>query len=249
MNTTPLYQHVYQELRRRVDSRAYPQGTSLPSEANLEKEFGVSLITIRRAIHELELDGLVVRQQGRGNFVRDEPRNGVVIGLSNFTSLVADGRLRLVRTLLVDDMVPAPGEIAEKLGVQPQSMLRHLVRLDCEGGAPLSVDQVFMPPVLASRVDRQMAASPLFLHLWQQRSGIHLVRTEFHITAGAPKEEDQRLLLIGPEVPLLITDELIVDASGRPAVCVQSRYRADRCQLSGVATLVQRRTKQGPIGE
>jgi DNA-binding GntR family transcriptional regulator len=249
MGAQPLYRDVYQELIRRIDSGLLSRGAALPSETNLTKEFGVSLITVRRAIHEMELDGLIIRRQGMGNFVRDVPRGGLVIGLSNFTSSVATGRLRIVRTLLVDDMISAKSDIAEKLRVQAGSMLRHLVRMDCEGGVPLSVDEVFIPPALASCVDREIASSPLFLHLWQQRSSIHLVRTFYQITARTPGVEDQRLLMIGPEVPLLITDEAIADTSKRTVMCLQTRHRADRCCLSATVPLMQTRTQQGPIGE
>ena len=103
----PLYQHVYQELNGRISAGVYARGRMLPSEAQLRKEFGVSLITVRRALHELALDGLVNCRQGIGTFVREQPRDGVMIGLSNFTSSVAAGRLRLIRTLLADEMRPA----------------------------------------------------------------------------------------------------------------------------------------------
>jgi len=43
----PLYQHVYQELTDRINGGVHAHGTMLPSEAQLRKEFGVSLITVR----------------------------------------------------------------------------------------------------------------------------------------------------------------------------------------------------------
>jgi DNA-binding GntR family transcriptional regulator len=143
---SPLYQEVYEKLAERINGGIYRRGTTLPTECKLRKEFGVSTITVRRALHELALDGLVDSRQGIGNFVRERPRDGVIIELSNFTSSMASGRLRIVRTLLADELIPASAAVAKKLSVQPGSMLRHLVRLDSEGGAALSVDEVFMPP-------------------------------------------------------------------------------------------------------
>ena len=105
MNVQAPYRD-HQEPIRRIDSRLISRGAALPSEASQTKKLGVSLITIRRAIHEMELDGLIIRRQGMGNFVRDLPRNGLVIGLSTFTSSVASGRLQIVGTLLVDDHWP-----------------------------------------------------------------------------------------------------------------------------------------------
>jgi GntR family transcriptional regulator len=235
----PLYRVLYQKMFERVSSGEYTRGSVLPSEPKLAEEFDVSLITVRRAIHELVLDGLVENRQGIGNFVRDADRDVVAVGMSTFTVDVAAGRLRLVRTLMEDSLVPAPISVAEKLGVQAGSMVRHLVRLDCEGGSPLSVDEVYIPPALASAITPDVAASPLFLQLWQQRSGTEIASTNYVISVEPASERDLRLLQIEPSVVLLVTGELFIDQSGRPVLWIETRYRGDRCRLTGSAVLVR----------
>jgi GntR family transcriptional regulator len=169
--------------------------------------------------------------------------------MSSFTSDIEAGRLRLVRTLMADDLVPAPTDVAEKLRVQPGSMLRHFVRLDSEGGSPLSVDEVYMPPALANEITPEIAASPLFMHLWQEASGISLVKTYYDIRVKSPDARDQELLQIGPEVHLLVTGELIFDSTDRASAWIETIYRGDRSQLSASMMLVQKQTDRGLIGE
>jgi GntR family transcriptional regulator len=236
--TTPLYRLIYQELRQRIDSGTLARGQTLPSEPKLVQEFNVSLITIRRAIDELVLDGLVERRQGVGSFVRSGGRK-VGVGVSTFNSDVAAGRLRIVRTLLQDDLAPAAQEIADKLGVQPGSMLRHLVRLDAEGGVPLSVDEVYVPPALAAAISADIASSPSFVDLWQEKAGLALQRVEYEINVQVPGQADQDMLGIGPDVPLLVTGELVLDARQEPMLWVVTRYRADRCRLLGSYSLLR----------
>jgi len=248
MSETPLYQVVYQELKQRVAAGTYLPGDKLPSEAELSGEFGVSRITVRRSIHELALDGLVINRHGIGNLVRERPRN-VEIGMANFTSEVAAGRLRLVRTLLEDSNVAATDEVAGKLGLQPGSLTRHLVRLDMEAGAPLSVDEAFIPLPIASDITRGIASSPLFMHEWQIASKLHFVRSQFELNVQAPDGFHQRMLQIGADVPLLVTGELVFDINDSPCLWIVSRYRSDRSRLYGTATLVQRETKVGMVGE
>jgi DNA-binding GntR family transcriptional regulator len=245
----PLYQHVYEQLKDRIAAGVYSRGGLLPSETQLRKEFNVSLITVRRAVHELGLDGLVDSRQGIGNFVRERPRDGVIIGLTNFTSSVAAGRLRLVRTLLTDEMTPAPAPIAAKLGVQAGSVVRHLVRLDSEGAAPLSIDKVYMPPALATSIDPTMAASPLFSHLWQLKTHRSLSRTHYEITVKMPTMEEQQQLQIDAMVPVLVASETVLDSTETPVMVVVTHYRGDRCQLSGAVHLERKKTKQGVVGE
>ncbi|MCC7352678.1 MAG: GntR family transcriptional regulator [Anaerolineae bacterium] len=242
----PLYRRVYEDIRQRIKTGFYARGGILPSEARLTDEYGVSLITVRRALDELALDGLVERRQGVGTFVRNSARN-VLIGMSSFTYDIASGRLRLVRTLLQDDIVTASLEVAQKLGVQTGSMLRHLVRLDAEGGVPISVDEVFMPPALAVTITPEIASSPLFIDVWEERSGVVLVRIESEICVQASEKADQEVLQIGPDVPLLVTGDLIFDVNQRAAMWVVTRYRSDRCRLTVTAELVhQRKTVVSP---
>ncbi|HEY3298144.1 MAG TPA: GntR family transcriptional regulator, partial [Armatimonadota bacterium] len=244
-----LYQNVYIQIYNRIQTGIYPRASVLPSESKLGEEFGVSLITIRRAIHELALDGLIESRQGMGNFVRDPVGDSAVVRMSSFTSDVAAGRLRVVRTLMDDSMVPAPVDVAEKLGVQTGSMVRYLVRLDYEAGEPLSIDMVFIPAVAAKEITQEMAGSPLFMHLWQEAAGIDLVRTEYEIGTEMSTEHDQATLGIGPDVPVLVTWELIHDSAGRRAAWIINRYRGDRSRLSATVTLVQIETEHGTIGE
>ena len=68
------YQTVTDELRSRIVDRNYPPGLRLPSVEELASEFGVSTITIRRAIRDLSLEGLVTGRQGLGNFIVDKQR-------------------------------------------------------------------------------------------------------------------------------------------------------------------------------
>lgn len=246
---TPLYQQIYDQLRRRIESSQYERGSALPAESKLVDEFGVSLITVRRALHELALDGLVESRQGVGHFVRVPAAQPVVIGLSTFTSDVVANRLRIIRTLLVDDLVPAPREIAEKLNVQSGSMLRHLMRLDTENNVPLSIDEVFVQPALAQKITKEIAAAPDFMHPWQIATGISLHSTSYEISVEMPTEQDQRYLQIGPEVPILVTGELPADTGGSPVMYVVTRYRGDRCQLTGTVTLVQHALNNMTIGE
>jgi GntR family transcriptional regulator len=232
VNTVPLYQSVHRELRRRILSGAYAPGVCLPAERMLIAEFGVSLITVRRALDELVLDGLIERRQGVGTFVRERARN-VGVDMSRFTADVLNGRLRLVRTLLDDSLAPAEPDVAERLGVQAGSRVRHLMRLDCEGGIPFSVDELFIPPALGVCITASMAASPEFLHLWEVEAGIVLVRTEYEVSVQMPRDADQEQLQVGPDSPLLVTGELITGFDKQPLVWAVTRYRGDRTRLRG----------------
>src|SRR3989304_1028406 len=69
-----LYGDIALELRRRITEGIYPPHGKIPSLSDLTREFNVSAITIRRALHELMYEGLVVAHQGLGIFVTARQR-------------------------------------------------------------------------------------------------------------------------------------------------------------------------------
>lgn len=249
MTKTPLYKNIYNSLKTEIGTGRIGPGAQLLSETRLAEEHAVSIITIRRAIHELVLDGLVESRQGIGSFVTDPGSSAVVVGMSSFTSDVASGRLRLVRTLLKDTMEMCPPIIAEKLRIPPHSIVRTLVRLDMEGSSPISIDEARIPPHLATHIDAAIAASPLFMHLWQVASGMDFERTDYDIWAEMATQEDQHLLSISNDTPVLCSAETVHDRGNAPCGHIITRYRGDRCRLTGNVVLVQSDTPKGRVGE
>lgn len=244
-----LYQSVYETLRNRILTGVYTSGSIIPSEAGLRAEFGVSAITARRAVHELALDGLVTTRQGLGSIVSDPVETDVAISLASFTSDVADGRLRITRSLLDDTMARAPSEIATALHAGHKSSLRFLRRLDHIGKKPVSVDEAWIPQRLAGHITPSMASSPLFMHELQEDGDCVFVRTRYDIRVVSAAPEDARLLELDSGEPLLLTRELIFDGKKRPSLWIDSKYPAYSSRLTAEVTLAQRPSQHGTIGE
>ncbi|WP_205407561.1 GntR family transcriptional regulator [Collinsella phocaeensis] len=65
----PLYYQLYSVLKERIIDGVYAVGSILPSESDMIQEFGVSRITIRRALADLENDGYIEKRKGKGSLV------------------------------------------------------------------------------------------------------------------------------------------------------------------------------------
>lgn len=64
------YQVIADQLREKILNGDYPQGGKLPSESDLEKQYGVSAPTVRQALDALAAEGLIVRSERRATYVR-----------------------------------------------------------------------------------------------------------------------------------------------------------------------------------
>jgi GntR family transcriptional regulator len=86
----PLYQQLERALREAIESGQLAPDDALPPERDLAADFGVSRITVRKAVDGLVQEGLLVRRQGSGTFVRVR----VEKNFSKLTSFSEDMRAR-----------------------------------------------------------------------------------------------------------------------------------------------------------
>jgi DNA-binding GntR family transcriptional regulator len=66
----PLYQQIKNLLLDRIEHGELTVGDVIPSETQLKAAFKVSRLTVRQALYELRMEGYVIREKGRGTFVK-----------------------------------------------------------------------------------------------------------------------------------------------------------------------------------
>lgn len=224
----PLYHQVYRQLRDAILNGLHPDGDELPSEQVLERRFGVSRITVRRAVEELARLGLVERRQGRATRVCRRPhslplagdvegelRNTLAIGLETEVEVIAC------------ESLPAPAAIAVALALSPGSPVLHLVRLRRREGLPFCHTEAHVPAALAAGIDAAaLLRRPLLLLL--EEAGVIPARVEQSITAVAAAEPEAGRLEVAAGTPLLRLNRVVHDLQGRPVQEITALFRPDR---------------------
>ena len=117
-NGIPIYEQLYRYIKGCIEDGTYKIGSVIPSESEMQKQFGISRITVRRAISDLEHDGYVRKRRGAGTVV--EPRK-IERDLSVFNSFGGSAKVRGDRPgsiILQFRRVDASTKVAEKLGLQ-----------------------------------------------------------------------------------------------------------------------------------
>ena len=109
---TPLYHQMYLVLRERLRSGDLDPQQPLPGEHHLAKQFGVSRVTVRRTLKQLEIEGLIVRRRGIGTFPLTQPRameDRYNIGGLTDARMAAGGSAQI--TTLSAEMTVAPAHV------------------------------------------------------------------------------------------------------------------------------------------
>lgn len=69
----PSYRHVADDIKERITAAEFPVGQPIPSTARLMEHYGVSSTVVRRAVAELQAEGIVIGHSGKAVFVRARP--------------------------------------------------------------------------------------------------------------------------------------------------------------------------------
>lgn len=144
-SAVPAYQQIIASMVKRIASKEWLVGDKLPSESALSAAYGVSRVTLRLALSHLEQRGIVEAFQGKGIYVKSNPRQ-VVQNLTFPTAgLPAENATLLDSHILTFEyMAVSTIQLAKKLDAAPNETLTHLRRLFLFEGMPIGLNDVWL---------------------------------------------------------------------------------------------------------
>jgi GntR family histidine utilization transcriptional repressor len=196
------YARVKQHLKQGLASGRWPPGALMPSEADLVAEFGVSRMTVGRALRELQAEGLVTRTQGVGTFAAPLHRVSSTLTLRDLhEDIVGRGHAHEARVQLQRTERAGPG-LAAQLGVARGAPVFHVLIVHLEDGVPLQCEDRYVNPACApdflqTDFTRTTPTQRLFetTALW---------RAQYSIEASRPTAQEATLLQLAPDEPCLV---------------------------------------------
>lgn len=230
----PRYMRLQKLIRHAVDSRRLAAGAALPSERDLCEEYGLSRVTIRKAIDGLVEEGLLERRQGAGTFVSEslqKASNGRVeksfSALSSFSEdMMARGRKPGNKWIDRSEGLVTPEE-SLSLGLSPGSKVYRFQRIRYADGVTMALEGATVPgwglPSVAT------VENSLYTAL--QQAGHRPVRALQRVRAIGFPAEMADLLGIAAGDPCLFIERRAFLPDGRVIEITHSYYRGDAYDL------------------
>ena len=235
--TGALTGRVREALKAEIASGSMGPGQQLPTERELSETFGVSRVTVRRAIASLTESGLVHAIQGRGTFVTSEPLAEPPNGLLSFHDMV--GENVAVSSQAIEATVrPATISEAEDFQIAPGAELFALERLRMLDDLPVALDFTLVPVALEPALpglDWEVAS----LYSALRTAGHPPVAADYSVEAQPADDRAARLLGTAVGTPLLVADSRTYDPDGRLIVSGRISYRGDRYRFRSRLTAEQ----------
>ncbi len=211
-----LYSHIENDLRQKIISGAYGPGEKLPTEAELCEHYGVSRITVRRAIQNLADDDMLRRYRGKGTFVRPKAHSldeNMQVGLG-FAGLSSLGG-RAERHIVEKRRIPASISLAEKLDIPQGNEVQYVKRIGLLESVPLTLDNIYVSSELLPHFIDDLKEGCSFYALLEAEYKLKLAYADLSFSASLATAEEARLLECFTGAPILVFDKICYDTDGK----------------------------------
>jgi GntR family transcriptional regulator len=222
----PLYTQVKEAIRREIETAMRP-GDLLQPEPALEQRFGVSRITVRRALDELVAEGLITRKQGKGTFVREPRLTQDLARLMSWTRSIRQMGHEPSTAYCEIERVEAPAEMAAMLGTPSGGKVIRVFRLRLVDGQPLCFMTNYIPDGLVPGLEEVGLVNDSVYTTLEAR-GLRPTRAEDTVEARPANEWEAQQLAVATRSALLQVTRLASDSDGRPLYVAVVASRGDQ---------------------
>ena len=206
------YAQVKQHLKDGLAQGQWAPGALMPSESELVAQFGVSRMTVNRALKELQAEGLVNRVQGVGSFAAPLHKVSSMLRLRDVHDEIAErGHVHQAQVHLQTAEAATKG-LAAQLGLIPGDQVFHTCIVHLENGVPLQVEDRYVNPAEAPDYLGQDFSQTTPTHYLFEATA--LWRAQYTIESSLPTKKEAQWLGIAPADPCLVVVRRTMSRNG-----------------------------------
>jgi GntR family transcriptional regulator len=208
----------------------YPVGEALPGEEALARMFQVSRVTVRRALADLHLAGLVDRRHGLGTFVRKQPGLDEAGPMNRLVSQIEEAGKLDVAVIEFEYIAPV-AEFRTLLKLEAKEEVQRVVRVRSDKRRPIMHLTTYVPESIGRSYTRKdLARTPLFELLAKAGKSYRKAREAIGACLADPMVAPLLRVPIG--APLLLVQRLMSTAADEPVEYLEVRASPDAYALT-----------------
>lgn len=226
-----LWRQIAGSLEQEINAGQLPPGSRLLTEAELSARFAVNRHTVRRAMEELELRGLVRIEQGRGSFVAEDVLDYPVGPRTRFSETIRRQNREPQGRILRLEEIDADGQVAEALRIRRGRPVVVAERLGLADGRPLVIGAHYFSVARFPGIARLLAEDASITQALARLGMPDYRRLVTRVAARMPTAEEAMRLEQARTRPVLVTEAINVDPAGEPVELSIACYAAGRMQI------------------
>ncbi len=224
------YHEIYEDLRSKIESGAYSNGSYLPSEYTLIVDYDCSRNTVRRAIAQLADEGYVQSIHGKGVLVIWRPTQPSLFSFGGIETMKEaalrngmDYRTKIVYfgEIVIDE------ELARRTGFKAGQEVYYIVRARCFDGEPLIIDHNWFLKSVVKDLSPEIAENSIYEYI-ESTLGETIMTTLRKLTVERRTEMDQNIMDLRDYNCVVVVASHTYNSMGIMFEYTESRHRPDR---------------------
>jgi GntR family transcriptional regulator len=231
------YEEIAEDIRNGILSGKYNPNEQLPLEKEMCEYYGVSRITIKKAVDELVIQGLIIKRRGSGTFVKAVGGSDVqeLSMARQFEGFSETNKDKKVSSKIVKfEVIHPTEEIATKLKITCDDFVYYTVRTRYADDVPYVMDYVYMPIGLIPGIKNDVLLNSIYGYI-ENELKLKIKSAHRIIRAILPNELEQEWLEIESNFPILEVEQVGFLDNGQPFEYSRSRHRSDKIEFRTVS--------------
>ncbi|WP_339491236.1 GntR family transcriptional regulator [Pseudomonas rhizophila] len=224
----PLYQRLREEMLAKIAAGEWLPGEAIPTEAELTRHYGVAVGTVRKAVETLVGEGLLLRVQGRGTFVRRPNFDGSLFRF--FRQVDASGQSQVPQSRILSRTQETPdAHVRQALNLTEHDATIRLERLRLINGRPLFHEQIWLPAAqFGALLDTDLNDFGTLLYpFYEERCGMRIASARETLTVASADEPLAATLGVSAGSPVVVVERVALGYDRQPLEYRLSRGAAD----------------------
>ncbi len=209
------YEVVLGDIRKKIQNGTYAVNEQLPTEMELCDTYKVSRITVKKAIDQLVVEGLVIKRRGAGTFVKGltEYEGKLMTQMNGLFSTLDKSRIK--SEILLFEVIPAGQGIADKLNISPEDFVYHIIRYRYGEKSYQVMDYCYMSIDLIPGLKKDILYHSIYEYI-EKTLGLRIQSAHRTIRARRPDEYDKKYMKMKDTDPVLSIEQVGYLDSGVP---------------------------------
>ncbi len=224
----PLHKQISNWLRQQIEVGSLKKNEKLPSENELSDTFGVSRVTVRRALQTLENEQLIYPCQGLGSFVSDHRTHQSFAQLKDFSEELSGSGLKASSKVVSLEQEKVSKEVASYLNVKENSIIVKLERVRLGNGQPIAYDVTWLPVFYGQLIEGFDLEETTIFKILENEFEIPIEKGCYRLEATHADATLSSHLDVREHTPLLLINRTSYTIGDKPIYFQKRYYRNDK---------------------
>lgn len=227
----PKYYILKLEIIKKIENDEFLDDQMIPSERELIKEFGVSRITVRKAIDELVNEGYVYRVQGKGTYVKGDKKTQDLFSITSCTQDIINLGMTPSRKVVACEIIDAIPKRARIMEIDKSDKLLVIDRVYYADDEPINRTIAYLPIKYFPGLEKHNFADESIYEILEKQYNLKITRATRTIEAVLARDEVSDLLEVEDGMPVLLfrgTTYGIIGNKEVPIETFKTNYRTDK---------------------